>query len=89
MEIARKDLEEAGVEISKLQPVNMSIDELNSKIQKLSRKMDDLGAVNMNAITQYDEVSQREQELNLSYVALTRSQNNLYLVSPDGEEYGK
>ena len=32
---------------------------------------------------------QREQELNLSYVALTRSQNNLYLVSPDGEEYGK
>lgn len=63
LEVARKDLEEAGVEISKLQPVNMSIDELNSKIQRLSRKMDDLGAVNMNAITQYDEVSQREQEL--------------------------
>ena len=32
---------------------------------------------------------QKVQELNLSYVALTRSQNNLYLVSPDGEEYGK
>ncbi len=63
LEVARKDLEEAGVEISKLQPVNMSIDELNSKIQRLSRKMDDLGAVNMNAITQYDEVSKREQEL--------------------------
>ena len=30
---------------------------------------------------------QRQQEMNLSYVALTRAQENLYLVSPDGEEY--
>lgn len=32
---------------------------------------------------------QREQEQNLSYVALTRSQDKLYLVSADGEEYGE
>jgi len=63
LETARKDLEEAGVEISKLEPVSISIDELNSRIQKLSKRMDDLGAVNMNAIAQYDEVSGREKEL--------------------------
>jgi superfamily I DNA/RNA helicase len=31
---------------------------------------------------------QRIQEMNLSYVALTRAQENLYLVKPEGEEYG-
>lgn len=63
LEIARKDLEDAGVEIAKLEPVKISIDELNAKIQRLSKRMDDLGAVNMNAIAQYDEVSTREKEL--------------------------
>ena len=36
---------------------------MNAKIQRLSKRMDDLGAVNMNAIAQYDEVSTREKEL--------------------------
>jgi ATP-dependent exoDNAse (exonuclease V) beta subunit len=31
---------------------------------------------------------QRIQEMNLSYVALTRAQENMYLVEPQGEEYG-
>ena len=30
---------------------------------------------------------QRQQEFNLSYVALTRAKENLYLVKPEGEEY--
>lgn len=32
---------------------------------------------------------QRQQEYNLSYVALTRAKENLYLVKAEGEEYGK
>lgn len=77
LENARKDLEDAGIEISKLQPVEMSIDELNAKIQRLSKKMDDLGAVNMNAITQYDEVSQREQELKSKIETLTHERQEI------------
>lgn len=72
LENARKDLEEAGVEIAKLQPVEMSIDELNAKIQRLSKRMDDLGAVNMRAIEEFDSVSEREKELKDKIDTLTR-----------------
>ena len=77
LEVARKDLEDAGVEISKLQPVQMSIDELNAKIQRLTRRMDDLGAVNMNAIQQFEEVSAREKELNEKIETLTRERQEI------------
>ena len=74
---ARNDLEEAGVEISKLEPVKMSIEELNNKIQRLSKRMDDLGAVNMNAIVQYDEASEREKELKEKIDTLSRERQEI------------
>lgn len=77
LEVARKDLEDAGVEIEKLQPVQMTIDELNAKIQRLTKRMDDLGAVNMNAITQFEEVSAREKELNEKIDTLTRERQEI------------
>ncbi|MCD8378706.1 MAG: chromosome segregation protein SMC [Candidatus Gastranaerophilales bacterium] len=72
LETARKDLEDAGIEISKLLPVEMSIDELNAKIQKLSKRMDDLGAVNMLAVEEFETVSEREKELKGKIETLTR-----------------
>lgn len=77
LDIAKKDLEEAGVEISKLEPVEMSIEELNAKIQRLSKRMDDLGAVNMNAIAQFEEVSQREEELKSKIETLTHERHEI------------
>lgn len=77
LETARKELEEAGVEIAKLQPVEMSIDELNSKIQRLAKRMDDLGAVNMRAIEEFDTVSKREQELKEKIDTLTRERQEI------------
>ncbi|MCM1265021.1 MAG: chromosome segregation protein SMC [Candidatus Gastranaerophilales bacterium] len=77
LDVARKDLEEAGVEISKLEPVNMSIEELNSKIQRLSKRMDDLGAVNMNAIAQFEEVAEREKELKEKIETLTHERQEI------------
>ena len=74
---ARQDLIDAGVEIEKLQPVQMSIEELNSKIQRLSKRMDDLGAVNMNAIAQFEEVSAREKELNDKIETLTHERQEI------------
>ena len=40
-------------------------------------------------IDKHMSADQKQQEINLSYVALTRAKQNLYLVSPQGDEYGK
>lgn len=77
LEIAKKDLEDAGIEVSKLQPVEMSIDELNTKIQRLSKKMDDLGAVNMRAIEEYETVQNREKELKEKIDTLSRERQEI------------
>ena len=77
LEVARQDLLNAGVEIEKLTPVNMSIDELNAKIQRLSKRMDDLGNVNMNAIAQFEEVSKRQKELKEKIDTLTKERQDI------------
>ena len=63
LEETKSVLEEAGVNIDDLTPVEMSIDEITAKIQRLQKRMDDLGAVNMKALEDYENVSQRQQEL--------------------------
>ncbi len=62
-EIAREDLISAGVEIEKLEPVEISVEEITNKIARLQKKMDDLGDVNMKALKDYDEVYARQNEL--------------------------
>ncbi len=63
LEETRATLTEAGVNINELTPVEMSIDEITAKIQRLQRRMDELGAVNMRALEDYDRVLARQQEL--------------------------
>lgn len=63
LDSARNDLEEAGVEVAKLEPVTTSIEEITSKIARLEKRMEDLGLVNMRALTAYDEVLARQSEL--------------------------
>lgn len=46
------------------------------------------GEPTISGSTGFMTKEQRIQEMNLSYVALTRAQENLYLVKPEGEEYG-
>ncbi len=60
---AKKESEDSGIEINKLEPVEMSIDEITSKIQRLDKKMQELGDVNMRAITTYDEKLARQTEI--------------------------
>lgn len=60
---ARQILADGGVDVEKLEPVQISIDELNAKIQRLEKRMQELGDVNMRAITSYDEKTQRKEEL--------------------------
>lgn len=74
---ARKDLEDKGVEISKLEPVEISIEEITSKIQRLEKKMTELGDVNMRAIQAYDEVLTRQNELKEQIETLSKERKQI------------
>jgi len=63
LEETKTILEEAGVHVDALEPVEMSIEEITNKIQRLQKRMDDMGAVNMKALEDYDIVLARQQEL--------------------------
>ncbi|MDO5437210.1 MAG: hypothetical protein Q4F80_03320, partial [bacterium] len=60
---AGEELKSKGVDVNSIQPVEMTIDEITNKIQKLQKKMDELGLVNMRAIDAYEEVMTRQKEL--------------------------
>ncbi|MBE7704006.1 MAG: chromosome segregation protein SMC [Cyanobacteria bacterium SIG28] len=71
LEETKTTLEEAGVNVNELTPVEMSIDEITARIQRLQRRMDELGAVNMKALEDYDRVLARQQELQNQIETLT------------------
>ena len=75
--LAKEELESAGVEVSKLEPVTISIEEITAKIQRLQKRMEDLGLVNMRALTAYDEVLTRQQELKAQIETLTSERKQI------------
>ena len=77
MDTAHEALENAGVEISKLEPVDLSIDEITSKIQRLERRMEELGDVNMRALAAYEEVLARQEELKLQIETLSKERKEI------------
>lgn len=77
LETAKQDLEESGVEINKLEPVAISIEEITAKISRLEKRMEDLGLVNMRALTAYDEVLKRQQELKEQIDTLTKERKQI------------
>lgn len=77
LETAKTELEDSGVEVNKLEPVTISIEEITSKIQRLEKRMEDLGLVNMRAITAYDEVLTRQQELRTQIETLSAERKQI------------
>ncbi|MBR6099369.1 chromosome segregation protein SMC [bacterium] len=77
LDSARQALEETGADISKLEPVEMSIDDINAKIQRLEKKMNELGDVNMRALTTYDEKLARQEELKEKIEILTKERKEI------------
>lgn len=75
------ELKEKGVDINSIEPTEMTIEEITGKIQKLQKKMDELGLVNMRAIEAYDEVMTRknelEEKLNTLEIEKTEIQNRM------------
>jgi len=70
-------LENSGIDVGKMEPVEISTDELNAKIQRLDKRMKDLGDVNMRAITAYEERSARKAELDTRISTLTTERQTI------------
>ena len=70
-ENAKAELEKTGVEVEKLEPVTISVEEINAKISRLDKRMDDLGAVNMRALTDYENKLARQTEIKTQIETLT------------------
>ena len=68
---------ESGVNINELTPVEMSIEEITSRIQRLQKRMDDLGAVNMKALEDFEKVSARQQELQSQIETLSHEREQI------------
>ena len=77
LEETRKVLAEAGVNTEELTPVEMSIDEITNRIQRLQKRMDDLGAVNMKALEDYEAVSSRQAELQAQIDTLSNEREQI------------
>ena len=77
LDTAKQELLDTGVEIDKLEPVEISIDEITSKIQRLEKKMNELGDVNMRALTTYDEKLARQTEIKEQIDVLTKERKEI------------
>ena len=77
LETATKELMDAGVEISKLEPIEISIEEITSKIQRLEKRMQELGDVNMKALTAYDEVLSRQTSIKEQIETLSKERKEI------------
>lgn len=74
---ASEFLENSGVDVEKLEPVQISIDELNAKIQRLDKRMQELGDVNMRAIVSYEEKAARKEELDTQIKTLSTERQSI------------
>ena len=77
LEETKNILAESGVNINELTPVEMSIEEITSRIQRLQKRMDDLGAVNMKALEDFEKVSARQQELQSQIETLSHEREQI------------
>ena len=68
---------DAGVEINKLEPIEISIEEITSKIQRLEKRMQELGDVNMKALTAYDEVLSRQTSIKEQIETLSKERKEI------------
>ncbi|MBQ2645660.1 chromosome segregation protein SMC [bacterium] len=72
-----EELKNAGINLSTLVPPQMSSEEITTKIQRLQKRMDDLGLVNMNAIKSYDEQMARKSELDDKIGVLSKERQEI------------
>ncbi len=72
-----KEFEENGIKVSELDQIEISLDEINAKISKLQKKMDDLEPVNMRSLTEYDSVLERQNQNKQKVETLENEKNEI------------
>ncbi len=73
----REELKNSNIDVASLTPVNISIEEITSKIQRLQKRMEEMEPVNMRAITAYDEVIARQEELRTKIETLSNERRQI------------
>lgn len=73
----RDQLISRGLSIAGLQEEKISVDEVNRTISSLQRKMENLEPVNMKALSEYDEVQARSEELKLKIDTLSNEKEQI------------
>lgn len=89
LEETRNTLTDAGVNIDELTPVEMSIEEITNRIQRLQKRMDEMGAVNMKALEDYEVVSNRQAELQEKINTLSSEREQILLRMQGYEDMKK
>ncbi len=77
LEETKKELEEAGIDIKSVKVPDITTEEITTRIQKLQKRMDELGLVNMHAIKSYEEQMERKGELDEKISVLTKERNEI------------
>ncbi len=72
-----KEFETAGINPKTLEQSEIPLEEINAKISKLQKKMDDLEPVNMRALTEYDEVMERQNSYKEKVLTLENEKNEI------------
>lgn len=71
------EFNEAGINPKNLEQIEISLEEINEKISKLQKKMDALEPVNMKALTDYDEVMERQNQYKEKVETLENEKNEI------------
>lgn len=72
-----KEFNEMGINPKELEQTEISLDEINSKISKLQKKMEELEPVNMRALTEYDSVLERQNSYKEKVETLNNEKNEI------------
>ena len=72
-----KEFEEAGINPKELEQAEISLEEINSKISKLQKKMNELEPVNMRALDEYDSVMERQNSYKEKVNTLENEKNEI------------
>ncbi len=89
LEQIRNELTEAGYQVASLQPVEISTEELEKAMARIEKKMQEMGDVNMVAIKEYDEYSQRKEELKTKLDTLSTEKQEIQLRMQGYEDMKK
>ena len=77
LDAIREELIKQGFEIAQLSPTSVSLEEVHKNISKLQKRMEEMEPVNMKALTEYDEVKFRKDELKNKIDTLTSEKEQI------------